>query len=463
MKKIIYSLSVIAAMGGGLTSCSKDFTETEFHQSEVAGSITTVEQLDSFLNGTFVKMRSTNYLGSLYRAIGEVHTDEVFSNLTSGRNRFFATYTLLSTTPDVRNSWYSMYQVVGNANIVINAPDNLTLGGSAGSAANEQTKYLKGQAYALRALALFDLLKLFGQEYSGGTLGVVLPTVYEPNAEMPRASVAETRRQIESDFNMALTLMGNSGNVGAKNYLNKNSVKALMSRYYLYKGDYATAASYAQEVIDSGAYSVIPAGDFVASFAKENTPNSVFELTVGLNGSLGTTSYEYLMNENGYANMEALPSAKALYNTGDVRLDAFSGHFLNGKFPSTKGTSNIKVIRYEEVLLNAAEAYVMSGNTASALTYYNMVRQNRGLSAATSVSLSDIKDERIRELIGEGLRYWDLLRWGDVIPFYDSTGTRDTSQDKNVGDHKLAFPIPLEETQRPGSLVRPNPGYDNSL
>lgn len=129
------------------------------------------------------------------------------------------------------------------------------------------------------------------------------------------------------------------------------------------------------------------------------------------------------------------------------------------KFPSLKGIGNIKVIRYEEVLLNGAEAALQTGNTATALVYYNLVRQNRGLAAATSLTLSDIKNERVRELIGEGFRYWDLLRWGDAIPYYNSSGVLESS--RNVGDQLLAMPIPDTETNVRGTLVVPNPGYDN--
>lgn len=460
---------MVATSGLILTSCSRDFTETQFHQSELATPLTTVEQLQSFVNGTYVKMRAADYLGSVYRGIGEVHTDEVYCTLSSGRNQAFATYQMLASTAQASEIYYAIAQVIGNANIVINAPDNLTWGESVNATTvTNKINHLKGQAYAARALATFDLLRLFGQEYAGGNLGVVLPNVYNPNALQARASVAETRAQIEADFAKALQLMtaqetANSTTATVKNNFNLNSVKALMSRYYLYKGDNTNAAKYAQEVIDSGNYSVISSGSFLSSFSEDGGTNSVFEISVGVNGSLGTTSYAYLHNSSGYANLAVIPSVINEYETSDVRskaivVDGDGVGYLDGKFSNLKGTSNIKLVRYEEVLLNAAEAYV-SSNNARALQYYNLIRQNRGLAVASSVSLADIKKERKLEFLGEGFRYWDLLRWGETIPFYDENGATDTTRDKTIGNYQLAFPIPEREINVPGSPVVQNSGY----
>ena len=481
MKKIVYSALVVLSIVG-VTSCSRDFTETQFFQEEQAAPITTAEQLESFVRGTYLKMRATNYLGNKYRATGQIHTDETYSTIYSGRNRDFAAYSLLSTSADPEDIWYAIGQTIGNANIVINSSDNLTYEGTANAQALTQVKYLKGQAYALRAQALFDLLKLYGQEYSGGSLGVVVPLVYNPNAQQARSTVAETRAQIESDFQAALDNIGEptKAQISDKTYLNKYSVKALMSRYYLYKGDYAKVIQYAGDVINSGKYSVIPASELAISFTKDNAANSVFELAVGLNGAAGTNSYANLVNSAGYKNIAVLPDIYNSYENGDIRKDLIvqgvvrtgqNAYFLNGKFSDVNGNSNIKVIRYEEVLLNAAEAEIQGGTNANALIYYNMIRQARGLAAASSVTLDLIKKERTLELIGEGLRYWDLLRWNSTIPYYNQNGVRVSSApssnpnstigDKSVGNNLLAFPIPRKETSSPGSLVVSNPGYDN--
>ncbi|MDO4229415.1 MAG: RagB/SusD family nutrient uptake outer membrane protein [Capnocytophaga sp.] len=461
MKKIIYTIAFITCGGAFLASCSKDFTETKFFQSEQAEPLTTVEQLTSFVRGTYVKMRNADYLGKNYRGYAELHTDEMYSTLNSGYFAIESRYAVTAASAMPEDIWTQIYQVVGNANIVIGTSDNLTWGQSndATQIANE-IKRLKGQAYAIRALAFFDLLKLYGQKYTNGTLGVVLPTTYNTGAQQARATIAETETQIESDFAKALELMGTTTDVSDKTEISSWAVKALMSRYYLYKGDMTTVATLVKEIYDSGNFSVIPSGDLQLSFTKENAANSVFELALGLNGALGTNSYDNIANSAGYANLAVLPSTIALYDANDVRKNLIVDIFLDNKFSNLKGSSNIKVVRYEEVLLNGAEAVVATDN-ATALKYYNAIRTNRGLTAATSVTLDDIKNERIRELVGEGFRYWDLLRWGATIPYYNEEGVADTTKNKTIGDYLLAFPIPEAETDAPGSLVKANPGYSN--
>ena len=467
MKKIIYTALVAVTVNGlVLTSCSDDFTETRFFQSEQAAPLTSVEQLESFVRGTYAKMRNTYYLGSFYRAYAEVRSDEMYNNLATDRLTTYTDYTIKSSSSEARSTWKALYGAIADANIVINTSENLTWGESSESTEiADKVKNLKGQAYAARALVTFDLLRLYGQKYSGGNLGVVLPTVYNPNGMAARATIAETEAQIEADFQAELNNIGSTTDPLDKTFISPLAVKALMTRYYLYKGDYARVATLVSEIRASGGYSVVASGDLISSFDKVNSENSIFELAVGLNGALGVNAYDYLLNSGGYGQIQVLPSAKSLYTTGDVRLNLFKDrrgnvtNFLLKKFPSVKGIGNIKVIRYEEVLLNGAEAALQTGNTATALVYYNLIRQNRGLAAATSLTLSDIKNERVRELIGEGFRYWDLLRWGDAIPYYNSSGVLESS--RNVGDQLLTMPIPDTETNVRGTLVVSNPGYDN--
>lgn len=465
MKKRIYiALVAITVNGLFLTSCSDDFTETKFFQSEQAAPLTSVEQLESFMRGTYAKMRSVNYLGAYYRGYAEVRSDEMYNNTSTQRFQNFTDYTIKSSNDEARGIWKSIYEVIANANIIINTSENLTWGESTKPTdISKKINNIKGQAYAARALATFDLLRLYGQKYSGGTLGVVLPTVYDPNKMAPRSTIAETEAQIEADFQAALSNIGEPTNPSDKTSISLLAVEALMTRYYLYKEDYAKVADLVKKIYDSNAYKVVASADLVNSFSKTNAENSIFELAVGLNGALGSSSYDNLMSPEGYGQILVLPTAKALYDTTDVRLKLFgdgdSADFLTNKFPSLQGSNNIKVIRYEEVLLNGAEATLKNGDTATALIYYNLIRKNRGLSTVTSLTINDIKKERIRELIGEGFRYWDLLRWGDTIPYHNSSGVLESS--RNVGDRLLAMPIPDTETNVSGTLVVSNPGYDN--
>ena len=477
MRKIIYTLLSLTT-GFALTSCSKDFTETQFHQGEQMAPLSSVEQLTSFVNGTYVKMRDGYYLGSYYRAYGEVRSDEMYNTEKTGRLLGVSTYTMKTTEQEAESTWKAIYRVIGNANIAINAADNLTWGGSNDpqETANE-IKRLKGQAYTIRALALFDLLRLYGQQYAGGTLGVPIPLQYDPNASSTRATVAQTEAQIESDLNRANALFEAIGDVveqtssSEKNYISPLALKAIASRYYLYKGDYAKVAELSEEIISSGKYAVAAKDDLQGTFSKPDAGNSVFELTVGTTSSLSSDAYDYLVHYSpGYAQLAVSEQAVALYEANDVRrtfitsgvLGGQTKYFLNNKFYGLQGSNNIKVIRYEEVLLNAIEAHLNTDDTDGTgdktKGYYNTLSHERGLSDVGAVTLDDLKKERVRELVGEGQRYWDLLRWAAAIPQLNSAGN--VVRSRNIGDKLLAFPIPKSEVDSPNSGgVSQNEGY----
>ena len=477
MRKIIYTLLSLTT-GFALTSCSKDFTETQFHQGEQMAPLSSVEQLTSFVNGTYVKMRDVNYLGTYYRAYGEVRSDEMYNTEKTGRLLGVSTYTMKTTEQEAESTWKAIYRVIGNANIAINAADNLTWGGSNDpqETANE-IKRLKGQAYTIRALALFDLLRLYGQQYAGGTLGVPIPLQYDPNASSTRATVAQTEAQIESDLNRANALFEAIGDVveqtssSEKNYISPLALKAIASRYYLYKGDYAKVAELSEEIISSGKYAVAAKDDLQGTFSKPDAGNSVFELTVGTTSSLSSDAYDYLVHYSpGYAQLAVSEQAVALYEANDVRrtfitsgvLGGQTKYFLNNKFYGLQGSNNIKVIRYEEVLLNAIEAHLntddRTGTGNKTKGYYNTLRHERGLSDVSAVTLDDLKKERVREFVGEGQRYWDLLRWAAAIPQLNSAGN--VVRSRNIGDKLLAFPIPKSEVDSPNSGgVSQNEGY----
>jgi len=474
MKKYILKYGMLAVLStAALTSCSDDFIETEFYQQVQQGPLNTIEELDSFVKGQYVSMRNASYYGCDFLMIGEVRSNNMYSDFANGAGYYqtVASYSMTAGDQYSSGPYMNMYQVISKANIVINnvPSGQLTWKSSQDPAVIQaRANYLKGQSYAARALALFDLLRLFGQEYAGGTTGVVVPTVYNPDAKQARSTVAETRAQIESDFDKALSLMGTpTASVHTnRTEINQFTVKALMSKYYLYKGDFAKVRTLVAEIVASNRYSVIPAADFSSSFSKANSAgNSIFEIAVGSTNDLGTTSIANKLNlaPAGYGNMKVLPALRTSYAADDVRGSVITAaNVLNGKYVNS--FDNIHLIRYEEILLNGAEAELNGGSPTIALGYYNLIQAKRGkttgaLPAATAVTLNDIYVERQKELVGEGFGYWDLLRRNQPITQRSANGTAGTI--RNVGNQLLTFPIPRAEINVPGTLVTPNPGFGN--
>lgn len=457
--KNIFKIGFVTLGMLSAASCSSDFVDREFQQSVIQSDLTSLQEVQSFVRGAYVSMRSSTYYGRDFLAYGEIRSDEMFSNGGSGYYNTVRQYTMLSSDAYARDTYNQMYTMIGKTNIVINTDLN-KLSGTPQDI--QKAEYYQGQAYALRAQGFFDLLRLYGQKYTGGTLGIVTPLKYDPKALQARSTIAETEAQIESDFNKALSVMTTRSSYDTpsnKTELSINALKVLMSRFYLYKGDYARVRTLIAEVY--GKYTVAPKDLLQPTFdytLRGAAPNAIFELEVGTDSSLSTSSYNQILSYNGYKNLVVYKSTYDLYSTADVRRNLISlisgtyylSYSTRGKYLNRTGADNIKMIRYEEALLNGAEAELNGGNAATALKYYNEIITNRGLPAVTAVTLDMIKLERRKELLGEGFRQWDLLRWGDYS-FKPAAVSKDL----------LAFPIPRYETDISGTPVVANPGYDN--
>ena len=110
-----------------------------------------------------------------------------------------------------------------------------------------------------------------------------------------------------------------------------------------------------------------------------------------------------------------------------------------------------------------AEALNATGNTAQAYQYVDRVRQRAGLAKLSDVKpglnqeqfLAQIKHERITELSGEGHRWNDLARWGDLGP---QLAPRDPGfSNFQIGKHEL-LPIPQQDLDINPNLDQ-NPEY----
>ncbi|WP_312923004.1 RagB/SusD family nutrient uptake outer membrane protein [Empedobacter brevis] len=455
MKKRLFTITILTATILSFNvSCSDDFVEREFYQSVEQAPLTNYQEIQSFVRGAYASMRASTYYGADFLAYGELRSDNMFSNTNNGYYLNVQNYTMLSTDAYASGTWNQIYTMIAKTNIVINSDVANFTGTDIDRA---RSYYSQGQAYALRAQGFFDLLRLYGQKYTGGDLGIVLPLKYDPKAKMARATIAETEAQIIADFEKALSLMtNNTAPTGlTKADLAIPAVKGLMSRFYLYKGDYAKVRTLTDDLAASGYATPVAASGLAESFNYQFNnvaSNSIFELAVGQVASLGTTSYAYRLQPNGYSNLQVKPGVVAsLYTSTDVRKALInSNNYITGKYVDLNGTDNIKILRKEEIILNGVEAELNGGSPSKALTYYNSLITQRGLPAASNVTMEDLKKERAREFIGEGFRQWDLLRWGDqsYVP-------------SSANKLHIAFPIPRAEININGTLILPNPGYEN--
>lgn len=130
---------------------------------------------------------------------------------------------------------------------------------------------------------------------------------------------------------------------------------------------------------------------------------------------------------------------------------------LNIPDPNLTNPNNYRAIRFADVLLMAAEAHNRKSNPddTKALEYLNRVRTrafgNTDYNTlATGSTLTQlIWNERRLELMGEGHRFFDLVRTGQAANHIDGFQT---------GKHEL-FPIPGVEIELTGNIWEQNPGY----
>ena len=459
MKKNIY-IFLIVLIGMGFQSCTEDSLEPTLAQNkDVETSINSLEDLQGILRGAYNRMTSSSYYGRDFIIYGEVRSDNCYANGNSGRFLTPAAMDMGEEDGYATNTWTQIYRVIASANIII-GKEGVELEGDVG-----EINQVIGQAYAIRALAHFDLLKLYGeQNVSGeGTRGIPYVTVYKgEELAPPRKTVAEVRSMIEADLSKALSLMSDALN-GSKEFISTYAVYAIQSRVALYFGDWNTVVSASQAIINSGNYSIIPQAQYVASWQAKQNVNSIFELAFSSVDNQNINGLQYIYRGSNYGDIRVLPDLQSIFDAGDVRnspemIGMELGYITNlGKYTAIDYSDNIPIFRYEEIILNYAEAlFRLNPADPNALTYLNMIPAERGANAYTTVTEDNILQERRRELCFEGFRFDDLARTGRDIPLVDPL--LQTHGGPSYGSYNYAFPIPRVELNA-NSNIKQNAGY----
>ncbi len=475
--KNIYKYLLIFASSALIVSCGEsDLEPTLALDKDLDSGITSDADLGFVLNSAYDRMSVTGYYGRNSIIMGDVRTDNAYSNMNSGR---FADSDM-DYSSNGAGPWSSIYRVIAITNIVINADASVLTGDPA------KIAHIQGQAHALRALAHFDLLQDYGQHFITGqggadALGVPYVKTYKDPAylEPARATVASNIGDIAADLTTGISLMSDSYNTSTS-YMTKAGAYAVLARAALYAGSvdpslYATADSAAKWVIANSGATPVGASGFVSSYVTDNASNSIFELAFSGTDSRGINGIAYILRGTSYGDVRILtgdganPDLLDIYDTDDVRggsdmIGTAQGYpTMLGKFPTMNGEDNVTIFRIEEMHLIAAETSLRAGNAADALTYLNNIPAIRGLGAGyyASATMDNILLERRKEFAFEGLRFYDLSRMGMDMPLIDSfkqlnddlTGTPPT-----YGSYRYAYPIALAERNANPNMVQ-NYGY----
>lgn len=459
LNRFVYTGLVAGMIAMGTSCTTDDLDPTLAQEKEAANAILTVSDMEIMVLGAYNRMTDDLYYGRDYLVTNEVRTPNTFTNSNSGR---FTTEATFQQLPNNGYIWSQAYAVIASANVVIGTDVSTLVGTGGGEPDLERAKHLQGQAYALRALAHFDLLKSYGQQHVGGDLGIPYVTEFLGENQLPsRGTIAENKAAIYSDLETAFDMMSEAFFDSSKETISKYVAPGLESRVAVYFADWPRAKDAAQLVVDSDKYEIVPADNFVQSFAVDGSVNSMFELAFSDVDNQGSNSLAFIYRGGVYGDISVTDEAFNMYESDDdVRTDILGTEEIRvgvqnrniGKYPDR--SSNVDVIRYEEVVLNLAEAKFELGD-ADALSYLNMIPEHRNANTYSTITKENILEERREEFAFEGLFYWDLLRTQQDIVRAD-----DLPVTVPYGDFRLAYPIPFVELD--ANSLEQNPGYTSN-
>lgn len=369
----------------------------------------------------------------------------------------------------------SPYIVINRSNLVLQNIDRLSDG--------DQKDNFKGQALAARAFAMFDMLRVYSKiptqsSDANSSLGMVIVTGIDPNYVAPRTTVQECMEFVIADLEEAVTLLADDNGVAA---LDRDSAYALLSRVYLYNGEYQKCIDAANQVTTQ----VASATNFPGVWTDSNNDGVIFKIDQDRNLDGISIGVEWSQSSGGEVIPEYVFSFEFfnLFQSNDVRKNAYSftgvdsnGDVYNairkmlGEAGQNNGIVDAKLLRAAEVYLNKAEAHARLNQDAQALAALDVVRANRYLGFASgnetgTALLNAIKLERRLELAFEGHRFFDLKRWNEGVvrsatdgDFFDGSGTPADFTNLPAGSHLFQMPIPQGEINIYPDLQQ-NPGY----
>lgn len=487
MKKIILQLIILSAVVVATQGCKKYLDVDPPFSQDAENFFETPEDYDRALTGAYDLLQSS-FL-SLW--IGEIASDNSIAGGESvNDSQGLHQIDLMNhggVNVELRNILRWNYAGVTRANYIMENKDNIEFSGK---------EKILAETRFLRAYYYFELVKFFGD----------VPLIIDKRigideaTQIERSPKSEVYAQIETDLKYAAGILDPIATVQGR--ATKGAALSLLGKVYLYQNKYADAAATFDEVIASNAYSLVANYGDLFQVNNENSSESVFSVQYsGLEGgSYGcliclegnaAPGFQGIRQYNGPVygdgNSYNLPT-QSLYdafspldsrrNHSILDIDAFiaaqpnpetisyaigaGGHtgFYNNKYikrlgelglPDNDLTSplNYMAIRYSDVLLMAAEAHYLNGNTSLAQQLVNQVRGRAGVQGVSVNSINVIYKERRFEFAGEGHRFFDLVRTGQAATFIEGFQT---------GKNEI-FPLPQVEIDLAGGNWSQNPGY----
>ncbi|UOR06460.1 RagB/SusD family nutrient uptake outer membrane protein [Hymenobacter aerilatus] len=445
-------------------SACNDYLEVPPRESVADNqTITDQKSASTALSGVYSALASGGYYGTSFQSIGYLGGGDVQWTGTQSQVQEFVTHNVRADNATIGTVWSAIYVTINRANhILARVPavvDPLLT-------ETLKNQYL-GEAYFLRALAYFDLARIFG-----GVPLITQPTLTATdNQGIARATQAETYAQVLRDLDVAEPLLPNPATVTTNDRYRatRKTVWALKARLYLYQQKWALAEEYATRLIsDNANYQLV--APFNAWFANNarGTRESVFELFYNGTTEVNNHRGQWQPTANGgtrqWAPNTALVSllTTAPNNTANGRTTLIasttSTTWYGNLYYRSPGSDPSYIFRIAELYLIRAEARAKQGKLAEALTDLNAVRTRAGLagSAATTPAavLLAIEEERRLEFALEPHRWFDLARTGRATALFPDP----VKANAPLPSSRLVLPIPISQLQVDAALTQ-NEGY----
>ena len=261
-----YTILATVVLGIMLPSCAGFLDQKPSDSTLSIEAITTPADAQVALNGAFRAMSNFSYYGRQFLLYADFKGGDMTPpSLGLGNDALF-TFIHNFNMSNFGEYWNIMYYVILQSNNLLAALDE-DLVKIVSESDQTAVNNIKGQALFVRALAHFDLVRIYGYPYlkdNGASPGAAIVTeVLNAKDQLVRNTVAEVYTQVIQDLTQASTLMSKSKiELGANYY----AAKGLLARVYLYKGDWDNAYSNAVEVINSGMYQLYTPENWVESW-----------------------------------------------------------------------------------------------------------------------------------------------------------------------------------------------------
>lgn len=390
-----YLIVFCGALAGMLPACSLDedvysiYTPETYYESET--------QVLSSLSGIYRNFAGITGMGPEYRIL-ELSADQV---LVTGKIQgwwagpSFEQLTEHKWTAEhayIKTAWETFFATVGQTNALLASLENVDLEGLEGPRAELQ---------ALRAYAYFFLMDLYGN------VPIFTGAKVDPNDLPEQNTRSEVFDFVVAELTTAAEVLPSQTAVGSEYYgrLTKEAIYALLATVYLnaevYTGTahYDEAISYADEVINSGAYQLLP--NYFDNFVYNNAENAEFifggiytpdipggighpfvqKVLPGISGGLFGLPYT---PQNGFGTRE---SVMDLYEDQDVRKNMFLSY---GPLTDPRSGETVWV-----------ESVVPDGNSS----LYQEGRSNTGPVAYDIIPLTGIRSQPMNA----GIKW---IKWG---------------------------------------------------